>query len=167
MKTTCGALIIADKRFILICHPTRHAPNQWDIVKGQVDPDESKSDAMHREFLEETGVNMSTFVDKLIDYSDLTGKEYVYKHKKKKLHGFIGIAIGGILDVAYMKCTSVVTGYKNLPPFPEVDAFAWIDIADMDLLHESQQHFIHDVMKNTEYLSCAVVKKTKKSHIYG
>lgn len=166
MKTTCGILLIDPSKRILVCHPTRHDPDQWDIVKGQVDPNELKLDAMIREFHEETGQDLTRICSDIIDYSKIHNIDFVYTHKKKKLHGFVGF-LHEHLDIAYFKCDSMVTGFKDLPDFPEVDSFAWIAPADKDILHESQQRFVQHVHRNTEYLDMARFVKLKKSHLYG
>ncbi len=166
MITTCGILLIDPVGKILTCHPTRHHPNQWDIVKGQIDPEEEMVDAMVREFKEETNINLLTICPEIIDYSEQWDVEFVYEHKKKKLHGFVGI-MPMTCDVAHFKCESMVTGFKDLPPFPEVDAFAWIDISDYRLLHKSQQAFLRHVYDNTDYLKNCSWEAKEKSYIYG
>ena len=169
MKTTCGILLIDNAQRILICHPTRHHPNQWDIVKGCGECGETYTETMFREFKEETSVDLNDICSYIIEYSAMHNIEWEYKFKLKKLHGFIGVINGNTpyhkLDIANFKCESMVKSYHI--PFPEVDAFAWIDICDMNLLHETQQRFIQHVMKHSNYLCDAVRYNQPKSHFYG
>jgi 8-oxo-dGTP pyrophosphatase MutT (NUDIX family) len=166
MKTTCGIAIISPDKKILAAHPTRHAYNQWDLIKGVIDENESPLQTIHREFLEETGLTLSSICNNIIDFSTYFHIQYTYKHKQKKLHAFIGF-LDKHIDITYFKCNSMVTGFLDLPPFPEIDAFTWIDFADIDLLHESQQRFLLDVKGRYSAFDDVNMLKAEKSHQYG
>jgi 8-oxo-dGTP pyrophosphatase MutT (NUDIX family) len=53
-RTSCGVIVTADDRRILLGHATRSP--RWDIPKGLAEPDETFVAAARRELLEETGL---------------------------------------------------------------------------------------------------------------
>jgi predicted NUDIX family NTP pyrophosphohydrolase len=70
---------------------------------------------------------------------------YQYPNKKKMLKGFHFILKEDI-DIADLKCYSYVSSVKWTRPFPEVDAFAWVKLKDVNkILNKSQQDFIKDI----------------------
>jgi predicted NUDIX family NTP pyrophosphohydrolase len=143
MKTTYGIILFNKNLQILAVHPTRHQWNQWDIPKGLGDEGELPIDSIKREFVEETSIELYDLVppSAVHDLTPYIG-EVVYKNKKKKLHAFIGF-MGYNLDSVHFKCNSMVEGFKVkgqlIEPFPEVDAFTWVNLKDVDdVFHESQ-----------------------------
>jgi len=166
ITTTCGIVMITPDKKILAAHPTRHYFNQWDLIKGKIDEGETYFQTIHREFYEETGFYLYDLCDSIKDYSAEKNKEYIYKHKQKKLHGFVGIMKKHI-DISLFKCSSMVTNFKNLPPFPEIDSFIYINPSDIEVFHSTQQEFICDLNKDGYFEGIDFFKKEPKSDIYG
>ena len=160
MQTTVGLFLIDKENRILATHPTRHKANQWDIVKGCKDnPNEPNIITLYREFEEETGRKLfSTFYNgsievslngELVDFSDYIGKVYHYNNKNKILYTFV-MFLDNNIDITAFKCNSYVKRVGGtLPQFPEIDAFAWLDIEDCWMLHDTQQNALFDI--NKEY----------------
>jgi hypothetical protein len=69
--------------------------------------------------------------------------------------------------ISYFKCNSMVSGFGNLPDFPEIDAFSYIRLGDIDILHETQIRFILDIIKNYNFFSGESALPSIKSHLYG
>ena len=164
MKTTCGIFIINSKQQILACHPTRHSPLQWDVPKGCQDKDETYLDTIKRELLEETGLVFEKLnINKFIDISKEHGT-FVYKNKKKQLYLFLAI-LNDSFDVTTLKCSSNVINFKSngryIAPFPEIDAFTWVNFQDLYIFHESQQRAIYLI--NDKYYKFSEQKYNKKS----
>lgn len=166
MNTTYGIILVNSANQILSCHPTRHDWNQWDIPKGGKDAHETPTDALYREFYEETGYGLNSICTKVIDISQRLQKTYKYNHKEKELYGFFGVLTKDI-DISLFKCHSFVRDFNELPPFPEIDAYSWLEYADIGALHESQHALVEDI--NTEFGTFTNVNKESvpKSEIYG
>lgn len=168
LKTTCGIVLINKYNQILGSHPTRHKVNQWDIIKGVPDPGEDYIAAIYREFREETGIVLSNICSNVVDYSTIADVEYEYAHGKKKLHGFVGLVDNDSYDISEFKCNSMVTGFNGLPEFPEIDAFAWVDIYDVEFFHMTQQRFIRELFYTGKFFKKgATFKPQPKDHLYG
>lgn len=175
MKTTCGVFVIDNNNNILAAHPTRHGATQWDIIKGMEDVfDEDELITVHREFKEETGLNLSDLdIREIVDISETHGT-FVYPNKKKQLYAF-AVFLNDSIEISTLKCDSMVENFKVkgevIPPFPEIDAFAWINSSEIGLLHITQQaaikkiNYISDHKYDTNKSSQFFI--INKSNLYG
>lgn len=119
MKTTIGGIIVryADGH-VLLGHPTNYLKNTWGIPKGM--PDESDGNelvTLHREILEETGIDVNkgkwTFIRLGV---------YPYKHNRKQLIAYLVIENEDNIKGMVPYCDSYV---NDDPDFPEIDEFKW------------------------------------------
>lgn len=148
MITTVGIVLLNPNKQILIGHPTKHPYNKWSIIKGESEKNEAPIITIRREFFEETSLILKLMCEKnLVDISDKLKKTYIYKHGKKELYGFLGILSDNI-DISFFKCQSFVKSKDNLPDFPEIDAFTWINYTEISILHETQQALIYDIFND-------------------
>ena len=139
MKITCGILLFNPKNQFLVAHVTRSPFNVWSIPKGMHEKsDPSYHFTARREFKEETSVSL--------DIPLKEHKLYPYPEKKKYLKGFYG-CLDENIDISHFKCKSMVNK-EGFPPFPEVDAFAWMEVKDFQLLHITQQQLLYDIILN-------------------
>lgn len=167
MKITYGIVLVTLDKKILAAHPTRHAWNQWDIIKGCGNEGEDPFAALCREFFEETGFVLEHICNKIIDITDLKkNKLYFYNHKKKALHGFVGF-LKQPIDISEFKCSSMVESFGALPPFPEIDSFCYINLSDIEVLHSTQQEFIRDLIQYGYFDGVDPKNKLPKSDFYG
>lgn len=78
---SCG-IIFTKENHILMCHPTGHSENAWDLPKGCMEPNESYIGAAIRECYEETGFlcDPENLIDlgmnEYLEHKDL----YLFKH---------------------------------------------------------------------------------------
>jgi 8-oxo-dGTP pyrophosphatase MutT (NUDIX family) len=138
MKITCGIALINHKNQILVGHVTKQPYNIWSIPKGLIKKKETYKQTALREFKEETNIDLSSMnLNKIGEYS---------YNKKKVLIGFYARLPKELyIDVFEFKCYSMVNRYEI--PFPEIDAFTWLDIKDIHILHHTQQELIKDIYK--------------------
>lgn len=120
--TSYGVLIFNESHQLLVAHVT--GQNQWDIPKGGGDPGETPVVAALRELLEETGVALKA--------EQLTEVGRVQYTVRKNLHLFIARVDSSRLDITQCNCTSFFPHEKTGLPTKEVDAFRWMDRADVD-----------------------------------
>jgi len=140
---TCGTVLVDKNDSILLAHPTGSDKNTWSIPKGIHDKsDKSYIDTAIREFMEETGIDISNIG--LIEF-----REYVYPNRIKTLKGFYGF-YDKVIDITKLKCTSMVSPKKNrLGGFPEVDGYMLLKRPwDLSKLHITQAALIHDVINS-------------------
>jgi len=86
MEESAGTLLykLTNKGYeVLIVHPSGDDESPWSLPKGRLDKGESPEEAARRETMEETGV--------IAGELDSLGF-VVYRHKKKRVHGFCGEA---------------------------------------------------------------------------
>jgi len=141
---TCGIYIITkDTKQILACHATNSSWNLLSIPKGLCEKNETHLHGAIRELKEETSIDLISLGISENDIKYLGSSKY--KKQNKKLEAYI-VVIPTIIPIEQLKCTSMVTGYRGKPPFPEVDSFYWISLADAKIkLHESQQSFLDNL----------------------
>jgi 8-oxo-dGTP pyrophosphatase MutT (NUDIX family) len=117
-RTTCGTIVTDGKR-ILIGHSTGN--KHWDIPKGMADQGESHLDAAVRELEEETGI-----VTERESLVDLGSRPYL---PGKRLSPFL-LRLDPLPEPTTLSCRSMVS-LPGKPPFPEMDAFALVPIAEV------------------------------------
>lgn len=108
----CGIILFSKKakRFLLLKHPDR-----YDLPKGHVHQDETDLECALREFVEETGIDISNIIlDKEFKYSEKyfpKSKKYNYEEVEKTI----------IIYLAYLK-----KGRKKQPLLlTEHDGYEW------------------------------------------
>lgn len=87
----------------------------WTVFKGMQDGDESQKATAYREFLEETGINLSALGLTLTPLAS-------YKQKTKNVVLFFCDDEDGVTVNIKPKCHSMVIPGN----FPEIDGFAWM-----------------------------------------
>jgi|SRR6056297_478212 len=144
MNITCGTALINHKDQILVGHVTRQPYNIWAIPKGLHENNESYRESALREFKEETNISLLD-IGLDLNYIGI----YPYNNKKKTLIGFYTTLPKELyIDISKFKCYSMVNNKRYKNPFPEVDAFTWLDIKDIHILHHTQQELIKDIYSN-------------------
>jgi len=137
MEIACGIFIIDKNGNVLICCPrgTKDKHN-WTIPKGKVEKDETFIDAAIRETLEETGLDLKPFKTKIKEIG-----QRKYKHKKKKLIGFV-LYLDGIIDCETLSC---VNGEH-----PEITHYELVSIKEATKrLHDVQSDLLKEFIKDT------------------
>lgn len=121
MKTSCGIIILNNKREILLGHTT--GQQCWDLPKGGIHPDEAPVDCAVRECYEETNLKFEPS-----HLQDLGVYDYI---KTKNLHLFYIIVKSNIpLDLTKLTCHTYFT-HKNGNMFPEMDDYKWVDVSEL------------------------------------
>lgn len=113
--TSCGTLVVNDRRQLLLCHATGTA--HWDIPKGLQDPGESPLQAARRELREETGLDIDA-----ARFEDLGCFDY---RRDKRLHLYKVRAPGGLDGLDQLVCSSCFPHRLTGKPTPEVDRYRW------------------------------------------
>lgn len=134
MNRTCGVFVFNPDKTLLICHVTNSDEQTWSIPKGRPNVGEQSIDAAVRELWEETGLS--------VDAADLAPAGTAFYKSGRELVAYTYHSKNTI-DPAALKCASVVT--KNDVSFPEVDAFRFVDPAEViksGLVHHTQQSLI-------------------------
>jgi len=110
----------------------------WSIPKGEFDADEAALDAARREFVEETGIAIDG------EFVALTPRRL---RSGKTVHAF---AIDKDIDVTQLR-SNVFTaqwppGSGQLWSFPEVDRYAWFELAEAARkINVGQQPFLAEL----------------------
>lgn len=114
MKTSCGVLIINDKKQILMGHVT--GQKHFDIPKGLLEENEDKQTCAIRECLEETGIQFTNGELKEIGTFDY--------NKSKQLVLFLSFMTD--FDLSELQCNSYFEHHYTKEKLPEVDYFKWV-----------------------------------------
>ncbi len=142
MTRTCGIFLYdCSKQAVLAVHPTYTAPETWGIPKGLADDNESPWIAAIREMEEETGL----LVTALSAYSMDILKDKPYPNGKKTLVPFL--CVTERVDFDFWCASMVESKHGN---FPEVDAYRWMKLHELRLLHSMQsacQPEIEEILK--------------------
>lgn len=138
MITLCGIFLFDKTGNILICRPygtkTKYG---WSIPKGKIDKDEENIDAAIRETYEETGINVKVYKRNIKYIGKCT-----YKHKKKRLHGFV-LKIEEKIDIDKLECVCKIEGRKD----PEIDKYEMVDPVDaIKRIHYTQAKLLEDFL---------------------
>jgi ADP-ribose pyrophosphatase YjhB (NUDIX family) len=130
MKYTAGIFIFNGKNEILLVHPTNASFTTWSIPKGIVEEHESPAEAVVRELLEETNVDLNQLKKVYFE----RGNDVKYASGKKTLIPFFTKVLVGLKEIDY-KCNTLVDGKD----FYENDAIQWFKIEDAaQRIHETQ-----------------------------
>lgn len=113
--TSCGTLVINNKREILLCHVT--GTSRWDIPKGMQNPGESTIEAAIRELREETGL---AFEEAL--FVEIGSFDY---QMHKRLHLYKVQAPESLDQLDHLICTSHFMHHLTGEPTLEMDGFRW------------------------------------------
>lgn len=111
------ALLVSCPSGWLLAHATRTP--RWDLPKGKIEPGETPLDAALRETVEETGLDLSSFRDRIVD---LGRHDYL---PKKDLHLF-RLDLPHALDLSRCSCSTYVQRGEEGEHYPETDAYAWV-----------------------------------------
>lgn len=124
---------------VLICRPLM-GKLQRSFPKGEVEDNETYTQAAIRETLEETGISLDTGTLKYLGQA-------VYKKQKKT----IVLYIATIHDVNLpekLHCSSTFQLKGVGPQLPEVDKFEWVTILDaIELVHEAQARVVKNYIE--------------------
>ena len=134
-EVTCAVIIIGDDEQILGCHSTGKSftLGSYDLPKGHSDEGEDDLDAAVREVKEETGWDISSFRDRIVDLGIV---QYV---SKKDLHGFLlQLSNEELKDIDRLKCKSFFD--RNGVKLPEVNGFRYISKSERNLFFQSIQN---------------------------
>jgi 8-oxo-dGTP pyrophosphatase MutT (NUDIX family) len=113
--TSCGTLVINNRREILLCHVT--GTHHWDIPKGMQDPGESTIEAAIRELREETGLVLDQAL-----FQEIGSFDY---QRHKRLHLYTVRAPQSLDKLDHLVCTSHFIHHQTGKPTPEMDGFRW------------------------------------------
>lgn len=117
---SCGLLITSPQGW-LMAHATR--TTRWDLPKGKLDPGETPMQAALRECLEETGLDLHAYADRL---QDLGAHRYL---PAKDLHLF-RLDLAQALDLSQCCCSTFVERPDG-QRYHETDAWAWVPPAEV------------------------------------
>lgn len=120
--TSCGVVILNEEGEVLLAHATE--TTHWDIPKGQGDPGESYVDTALRETREETGLQIDP--TQLVDLG-----LFSYRHDKN-LYLFATRLSRIEADIERCVCVSYFPRRRDGQMIPEMDAFRWVAIRDVD-----------------------------------
>ena len=120
--TSCGVVILNEEGEVLLAHATE--TTHWDIPKGQGDPGESYVDTALRETREETGLQIDP--TQLVDLG-----LFSYRHDKN-LYLFATRLSRIEADIERCVCVSEFPRRRDGQMIPEMDAFRWTAIRDVD-----------------------------------
>jgi len=138
---TCGILLIDKFNKILIAHPTNASWKTWSVPKGKMDKGETYLQTAKREFLEESGIDIDTLKGKWYEL----GME-VYSTKRKQIYGFALKLDHEVTQEPF--CASMVE--NSNPPFPECDAYKWVNFEDfIKLTHHTQVNLLKTYLDTT------------------
>lgn len=91
-RSASYALIVQDQKLLLVCD--RSGNNRWDFPGGGVDPGEGSLQALHREVLEETGLQVTgdpklicSFIEYFYDVDGQAGWESQRSYYKTTVSG--------------------------------------------------------------------------------
>jgi len=138
MDETVGIFLFTNKMKLLVCHPTNSSWQHWSVPKGLKEKGEDPFSAGIRELYEETNIDYKTHIEKKVIHILLNIDGFKYPKRNKVLYPyFIKLDYN---DVSHfdLKCESMVN-IDGREPFPEVDAYKWVDIDEAKkLLHITQ-----------------------------
>jgi 8-oxo-dGTP pyrophosphatase MutT (NUDIX family) len=120
--TSCGVVILNEEGEVLLAHATE--TTHWDIPKGQGDPGETYADTALRETREETGLQIDPAC--LVDLG-----LFSYRHDKN-LYLFATRLSRAEADIERCVCVSEFPRRRDGQMIPEMDAFRWVAIRDVD-----------------------------------
>ena len=107
---------------MLLAHATRTP--RWDLPKGKIEPGETPMEAALRECLEETGLDLSGYKDRLVD---LGAHSYL---PRKDLHLF-RLDLPEALDLSGCSCSTYVQRGEEGERWPETDDYAWVPLEEV------------------------------------
>lgn len=118
---SCGILFFQENK-LLMCHPTGHGEDEWDLPKGCMEPEETYIEAAIRECFEETGfVCLPDNLESLGLHVYQEKKDLVlFKHKNN--HSF---------KAEDAICKSEFFCKKNEQWLPEHDDFLFMNFEDV------------------------------------
>lgn len=122
-----GVLIFNAAGQLLMAHVT--GQRHWDIPKGGAEAGESPREAALRELQEETGIVLNA--DALASLQELGRMPY---SQTKDLHLFRVMLPAQDCDLSGCRCTSFFAHQRTGVMTPEVDAFRWVDAAEVPKL---------------------------------
>lgn len=137
MVISIGVFLVDKHKRILIGHPTYSSDGAgfWSIPKGKREGDETYHTTMAREFLEETGLQITNYPG----YEIFLGAE-TYVHKKKSIVAFAHFIDTEVTDMP--KCISFIED-KDGNTIPEMDRYLWATFDEaLELLHYAQANIL-------------------------
>lgn len=120
-QLSCG-LLVSCPDGVLLAHATRTP--RWDLPKGKIEPGETPVEAALRECLEETGLDLAGYRDRLVD---LGAHAYL---PRKDLHLF-RLDLPAALDLGACKCSTYVQRGEAGERWPETDDYAWVPLEEI------------------------------------
>lgn len=121
LPTTCGLIVVGPEGWLL-GHVT--TLEHWDLPKGKIEEGETPQQAAIRECIEETGLDLSSYMENLEDLG-----EVVYNRKRgKRLHLF-RLTLDRTFDLSVCSCQTIVT--TRGAPVPDMDDWAWVPEHDV------------------------------------
>lgn len=124
IETSCGTLIINDKRQVLLGHVTDK--KHWDIPKGRQEADESPLAAAKRELKEETGLEFNEAF-----YEEIGCFDY---REDKRLHLYKIHVSNTLQDLTGLRCTSYFPHKEDQEPVLAMDAYRWASKEELPAL---------------------------------
>lgn len=121
-STSCGVVIVDPAARLFVCRTTGRG--RWDLPKGIAEPGEAPRDAAVREAWEETSLQL--------DPTALTELGVFDYLPAKKLHLFAVCVAPDAFATADCRCHSYFEDERSGRRMPEVDAYAWRPIAELD-----------------------------------
>lgn len=133
MQITCGIFLYNIRyKKILIGRATR-SRNLWSIPKGLKEPGEDSFTAAEREFLEETGIDISSI--NIISRHPLPPQKYLKQNKL--LEAFL------VITDFYKNETELVCSSLVNNAFPEIDKFEWVNLKIAETrIHITQKNLL-------------------------
>jgi ankyrin repeat protein/8-oxo-dGTP pyrophosphatase MutT (NUDIX family) len=134
-RPSCASLILCEGS-VLMCRQTGRG--RWDFPKGMSDEGESPLNGALRELKEETGLSLNP-----LHYTDLGSHPFV---PRQRMHAFAIHLPPGAIDIATLRCDSWVEprpGDTSFNKFPEVDAFEWVPLSELNKDATSSRNFVH------------------------
>lgn len=119
---SCGIVMLDAAGRVLLAHATD--TTHWDIPKGQRDPGESERAAALREMVEETAIVLAP--ERLLDLG-----RFPYR-ADKTLHLFAARETSEETDLSRCVCTSMFPRRRDGVMIPEMDAFRWVEPAEVE-----------------------------------
>lgn len=123
MKTSCGVIIVNEKKEILMGHVT--GQKFHDIPKGLLEENESELVCAIRECEEETAL--------VLDADKLTELGLFKYNKEKNLHLFVYPTPKESINMTSLSCKSLFEHFYTKKLVPEVDAFLWVPFSEVEL----------------------------------
>lgn len=125
-------------------HPGGNKTDYWGLLKGEHEGDESFEDTAIREFREESGVDLSEHIEKLVYLGS------VEQSSHKTVHAY-ALYMDNIQSIDPKKC------YSNMAdgcPWPEITKYAWMSYsASVIKTHKTHKKFYDKILNLTEKTS--------------